>query len=93
MNRWVASKFNLNRGNEMNRNKQSGFVAIGFLIFSLVMVGLAGLIGNHPPRHDESQKVDVCKMNGTCTTDKKADSESCDTIANSNGNVVCQEDK
>lgn len=55
----------------MNRSKQSGFVTILFAVGALIMVGLAGLIGNHPPRHD--QKVDVCKMNGTCAVDQKTD--------------------
>ena len=58
----------------MNRNKQSGFIEIILIgISMLVGVGLAGLIGNHPPRKDADQQVQVCKMNGTCTTDQKTD--------------------
>lgn len=58
----------------MNRSKQSGFIGvILFAVTGLVAVGLAGLIGNHPPRHDADQQAQVCKMNGTCTEDQKAD--------------------
>lgn len=59
----------------MNRKKQSGFVGIAFLLVSLGMVGLVGLVGNHPPRKDADQKVDVCKMNGTCTENQYANNQ------------------
>lgn len=59
----------------MNRSKQSGFIGIAIFGVFMVAVGLAGLIGNHPPRHDTEQQVSVCKMNGSCTTDQAADSK------------------
>lgn len=56
----------------MNRSKQSGFIGIAIFAVFLAGVGLVGLIGNHPPRHDADQKVSVCKMNGSCV-DNAAD--------------------
>ena len=58
----------------MNKNKQSGFVtAIAIGVTALVGVLLGGLIGNHPPKKDADQQVQVCKMNGSCVTEQKAD--------------------
>jgi hypothetical protein len=55
--------------------KQSGFIGVILIgVSMLVGVGLGGLIGNHPPKHDADQKVSVCKMNGSCV-DNAADKE------------------